>query len=274
MSQVYVHGYSPAEESRLRSQANILVRFIHDKTIFAPGSRVLEPGCGTGAQTASLVTRNPGVSFVSVDHSTESLAIARERVRIACEGLPADAHGSVEFRLADILALPFADGEFDGAFICFVLEHLSAREQALREIRRALRPGARVYAFEGDHGGVLPWPPHPSILALVAAVVRFQCMQGGDPTIGRGLYPILERAEFRNIVVEPCIAYADDSRPDWVAGFTRATFIDMMKLQREFVLEAGLLDEAAWWEGIEALERTASGGGTFSYSFYRATAER
>ena len=74
--------------------------------------------------------------------------------------------------------------------------------------------------------------------------------------------------------VEPCVAYADATRPAWVDEFTQATFIDMMKAQRAAVIGRGLLNELDWRHGIEALERTKRSDGSFSYTFFRATANR
>ena len=267
MSDPYVHGYSAAEQVRLTRQANILAEFIHSQAGFPPASLILEAGCGVGAQTIQLASRNPQARFVAVDRSADSVRIAQQR-------LAAYALSNVEFQVADINRLAFADGEFDGAFLCFVLEHLSSREQALAEIRRVLRPGSKVQVFEGDHGSVLAWPADPAIGRLVAAVSRHQCLQGGDPYIGRRLCPILRESGFQNVRVEPCVAYADATRPDWIDGFTQATFIDMMKSQRETVLEQGLMTDLEWRDGIEALGRTTASDGSFCYTFFRATADR
>jgi SAM-dependent methyltransferase len=263
----YVHGYSEAEESRLSSQANILVPFIHGTARYAPGSRVLEPGCGTGAQTVQLAANNAGCEIFCVDRSPQSLESARRRV--ASRGL-----ANARFEVADICELPFPDAHFDGLFLCFVLEHLPERARALAELRRVLKPGAKVHAFEGDHASVLAWPEDPAIGQLVAAVSEYQRMQGGDVCMGRGLGPILAAAGFRDVAVEPCVAYADAARPEWVQQFTRATFIDMMRPQRAAVLSNGLLDEPAWDRGMRALERTTAADGSFSYTFYRAAAIR
>jgi len=146
--------------------------------------------------------------------------------------------------------------------------------QALGEIRRVLRPGARLHAFEGDHGSVLAWPDDPAIDRLVSAVSRHQCLQGGDPYIGRRLAAILSESGFQHVAVEPCLAYADATRPDWIDAFTKATFIDMMKAQREAVLERDLISDLEWRDGIEALGRTTASDGTFCYTFFRATADR
>lgn len=47
----YVHGYSKKESHRLADQADTLAELLHYDTFYPPGSRVLEAGCGTGAQT-------------------------------------------------------------------------------------------------------------------------------------------------------------------------------------------------------------------------------
>lgn len=267
MAGVYVHGYSAEESERLDAQAGILSGFIHAKAIFTPGSRVLEAGCGVGAQTLQLARRNPQSNFLSVDYSAESLDIARRRVEAA--GLT-----NVEFRRADIHALPFADAEFDGAFLCFVLEHLAAPESALQEIRRVTRPGAKVCAFEGDHGTVLPHPDDPAIHRMVAAIARLQKLEGGDACLGRSLCPLLMAAGLRNVIVEPCVAYADATRPQWVEQFTLATITEMFALQETPVLSRGLLSEPDWRAGMRGMHRAARDDGTFAYTFFRATAER
>lgn len=48
--------------------------------------------------------------------------------------------------LADAHALPFADGTFDGVWIQTVLEHVLDPHQVVKEIHRALKPDAIVYA--------------------------------------------------------------------------------------------------------------------------------
>ena len=70
----YVHGYTDRESQRLTDQANTLTDLLHHDTVYEPGARVLEAGCGVGAQTVILARQSPEASFVSIDISTESLA--------------------------------------------------------------------------------------------------------------------------------------------------------------------------------------------------------
>ena len=69
----YVHGYSDDESVRLDDQAQVLRRLLHDDVRFPEGAKVLEAGCGTGAQTVILADNNPSVQFTSIDISEDSL---------------------------------------------------------------------------------------------------------------------------------------------------------------------------------------------------------
>ena len=42
----YVHGYSNKEALRLADQADTLTEILHSDTVYPPGSKVLEAGCG------------------------------------------------------------------------------------------------------------------------------------------------------------------------------------------------------------------------------------
>jgi hypothetical protein len=92
--------------------------------------------------------------------------------------------------------------------------------------------------------------------------------------IGRRLFPLLRAAGLRDVAVTPRVVYADASRPEWVEGFTRRTFVAMVAGARERALELGLIDAPTWDAGIAALKRTADDDGTFNYTFFKATATR
>jgi cyclopropane fatty-acyl-phospholipid synthase-like methyltransferase len=54
-SSTYVHGYSDSEAARLGDQADALAELLHHDTHYPAGDRVLEAGCGVGAQTVHLL---------------------------------------------------------------------------------------------------------------------------------------------------------------------------------------------------------------------------
>lgn len=259
----YVHGYDSREEGRLRDQADVLVELLHGDTSYPPGARVLEAGCGVGAQTMTLVARSPEARITSIDVSAESLAAAERRVRAAgCQ--------NVTFRQADILALPFHDDAFDHVFVCFVLEHLRHPDKALASLLRVLRPGGTLTVIEGDHGSAYYHPQSLAAQAAIDALVQLQLTWGGDANIGRRLYPLLVGAGVDTVAISPRMVYVDASRPELVDGFTRKTFNAMVAGSRGPAIEAGIVDPKTFDAGLRDLERTTEADGTFFYTFFKA----
>jgi SAM-dependent methyltransferase len=262
MSERYVHGYHPRENDRLQDQAGTLVDLLHSDTAYPAGSRVLEAGCGVGAQTITLARRSPAAHFTSIDVSADSLVEARRRIEAA--GL-----ANVEFRQADIFALPFAAESFDHVFVCFVLEHLAQPREALVILKRLLKPGGTITVIEGDHGSTYFYPDSPAAHAAIQCQVRLQQEAGGNALIGRQVYPLMVAAGFDAVRVSPRMVYVDASRPDLVDGFTRNTFTAMIEGIREPALATGLIEPEYFDAGVQALYRTAEADGVFCYTFFK-----
>jgi ubiquinone/menaquinone biosynthesis C-methylase UbiE len=93
--------------------------------------RVLDAGCGTGALAYALAAHVAEV--VGVDTNEAFLDAARESA-------PADCR----FLAGDVMALPFAYGEFDVAGSLRVLHHVRRPELVVSELARVTRPGGRV----------------------------------------------------------------------------------------------------------------------------------
>ncbi|MGV9317065.1 class I SAM-dependent methyltransferase [Streptomyces sp. NPDC003691] len=96
----------------------------------APGSRILDAGCGTGRPTASTLAA-AGHRVLGVDVSPVMVALAAERVPGA------------EFRHEDLRELPLEEGDFDAVCAYFSLLQMGRAEQArtLRNLVGALAPG-------------------------------------------------------------------------------------------------------------------------------------
>ena len=264
---MYVHGYHPRENERLQDQAGTLVDLLHSDTVYPEGNTVLEIGCGVGAQTIPLAQRSPAARFTSVDLSAGSIAEANRKVAQA--GLT-----NVEFRQANIFALPFSAESFDHVLVCFVLEHLVRPAEALVIFRRLLRPGGTITVIEGDHGSTYFYPDSSAAHAAIQCLVRLQQKAGGNALIGRQIYPLLVEAGFAAVRVSSRTVYVDSSRPDLVDGFTRKTFTTMIEGIRESALVAGLIDPEVFDAGVRDLYRTTEADGVFCYTFFKGVGKK
>ena len=260
----YVHGYSEREAERLSDQARTLTALLHHDTRYPPGSRVLEAGCGTGAQTVILAKNSPGAAITSIDISPESLRRAEERVR--SEGIT-----NVTFRTGDLFSLPFAPHSFDHVFVCFVLEHLPDPVRALASLRPLIRPGGTITAIEGDHGSAYFHPDSLVARHAIQCLIDLQKEAGGNALIGREVYPQLVSAGFCDVQVSPRMVYVDASRPALVEGFTRQTFTAMVEGVRDAALGRGMMTLKDWEQGIADLRRTCEPDGVFCYTFFKGT---
>jgi SAM-dependent methyltransferase len=164
----YLHGYSEYETRRLADQADTLAALLHAGTAYPAGDRVLEVGCGVGAQTAHLVRSSPGARLVAVDLAEDSLAKARARVAAQAPG------AVVHWLRADLHKLPFPDAWFDHLFVCFVLEHLPDPVRVLAGLGRVLRPGGTITVIERDHGSAVFHPDSLHARAVIGCQVQLQ----------------------------------------------------------------------------------------------------
>jgi ubiquinone/menaquinone biosynthesis C-methylase UbiE len=261
----YVHGYDQRENIRLQDQASTLVELLHADTSYPPGSRVLEAGCGVGAQTITLARNSPEAHITSFDISLRSVAEARKKIEGA-------GFTHVSFRQADIFNLPFRTESFDHIFVCFVLEHLARPVDALIGLKNLLKTNGTLTVIEGDHGSAYFYPESEAANKAIQCQVELQKRAGGNADIGRELYPLLNAAGFAAVRVSPRMVYVDSSKPRLVQGFTKNTFTAMIRGVREISIEAGLIDEKTFDDGIKALYRTTEPDGVFCYTFFKAVA--
>ncbi len=263
----YVHGYDKRENIRLQDQASTLVELLHYDTAYPAGSRVLEAGCGVGAQTVTLAENSPDAHFTSVDISEGSIAEARKKTEQA-------GFRNVSFKQCDIFELPFKPNSFDHVFVCFFLEHLAKPVEALNCLKKLLKVNGTITLIEGDHGSAYFYPDSEAANKAIQCQVELQRRDGGNANIGRELYPLLNASGFNSIRVSPRMVYVDSSKPKLVEGFTRNTFTAMIRGVREPSIKASLMDEKTFDEGIRALLRTTETDGVFCYTFFKAIATK
>ena len=118
-------------------------RWVFDHFGFAPGSRLLELGCGPGLLWRVNRDRLPDWAISLSDFSPGMVGETRAHLAGA---------GRFTFLAADAQALPFPAGSFDGVIANHMLYHVPDRPAAFAEIRRVLRPGGRLFAATNGPG--------------------------------------------------------------------------------------------------------------------------
>ncbi|MFZ5940531.1 MAG: bifunctional demethylmenaquinone methyltransferase/2-methoxy-6-polyprenyl-1,4-benzoquinol methylase UbiE [Bacteroidota bacterium] len=117
---------------------------------------VLDLATGTGDVVIGIRKRIPNAGVTGADLSLEMMKIGEEKVRR--KGL-----NGVRFVPADAADLPFGENSFDAVTIAFGIRNFSQLDQALKEIRRVLKPGGTLLVLE------FAWPRSKAVSALYSA---------------------------------------------------------------------------------------------------------
>lgn len=211
----YIHGFSKDEQDRLFKQARFHEDVIFSRIDFSKCKNLLEVGSGVGAQTQILLEHYPAAKIQCVDASPEQVARAKTALGEAVQS------GRVAIEQADALHLPFPGQSFDGAFICWFLEHVQKPTDILREVHRVLRPGGLLYCNEVLNSTFFVHPKSPATIEYWRQFNEEQEAFRGDPYIGAKLANQLLHAGFQNVTNEVLTHYYDARNPK-----KRVAFID------------------------------------------------
>ncbi len=258
----YIHGYSQAETQRLNDQASTVADLIHWDSEWEPGSLILEAGCGVGAQTTIIASKNPSCRFIATDIATKSLDKASKH--ISSSGIK-----NVEFQQADVFSLPFEDNYFDHVFVCFLLEHIPKPSEGLLELKRVLKTGGTITVIEGDHGSTFFYPESEAATKAIEAQAIMQSQRGCSPNLGRQLHGMLLETGFSDLTITPRVVYVDDTKPEMKEGFVKKTFTAMIKGIADEAISRQLISRPEMQQAIADLSSTADKGGSFCYTFFK-----
>jgi SAM-dependent methyltransferase len=187
----YTHGHheSVLRSHRWRTAENSAAYLLES---LEPGLDLLDVGCGPGNITVDLANRVSPGRTVGIDAAATIVDDARESAR-------AQGATGVEFEVADVCDLPFANETFDVVHAHQVLQHLSDPVAALREMRRVCRVGGVVAARDGDYEA-MTWYPETAGLRRWLDLYR-EVARGnrGEPDAGRWLLHWANAASFSDV---------------------------------------------------------------------------
>jgi ubiquinone/menaquinone biosynthesis C-methylase UbiE len=99
------------------------------------GKRIVDFGCGSGANTVLLANR--GAHVWGIDISEDLLRLAKRRLAVS------GREGGATFIAGSAHDMPFPDASIDVVFGIAILHHLDLKLVS-REVRRVLKPGGRA----------------------------------------------------------------------------------------------------------------------------------
>jgi len=107
---------------------------------------------------------------------------------------------NLEVRRQNIVTEPLEEGRYDLVHAKIILLHLPEREQVLRQLAAALRPGGILLVEESDVRSIQTCEPQSPRLAKSGASIASLFVKGGvDPAYGLKLLPAVKRTGLKNI---------------------------------------------------------------------------
>ena len=264
----YLHGFTSTEQKRLRKQARFFENHIYSKIDLSSVTNLLEVGCGVGAQSEILLRRFPDLHLTGIDFSKEQIGQASDYLSSV-----AYANNRYDLKQADASDMPFdSHHEFDGAFLCWVLEHIQNPLRVLSEVRRVLKPGSLVVLTEVLNSTFFVDPYSPNVLKYWMKYNDLQYDMKGDPFVGAKLGNMLQSLGFTRIEVEPKVIHLDNREPakrtEIISFWTELLLSGLPKM-----LEAGYVDEELAENMKSEMHLVAKDpNAVFYYSFIQAKA--
>lgn len=112
--------------------------------------KILDCGCGEGFYVMVITNLFPKVKIVGLDHDVEILEKAKKWI---------GEDKNVTWVGGDIYKTPFPDNFFDKIILSEVLEHVPDDFQALKEVKRVLKPGGTLATTVPNHDYPFFWDP-------------------------------------------------------------------------------------------------------------------
>lgn len=263
----YLHGFSDTEQQRLRAQAEFGEHFIYQNVNFTGVKNIIEVGSGVGAQTEILLRRFPRLHVTGIDLNEKQLAAAKKFMATV-----PGAEGRYDYQLMSADNIKFEANSFEGAFLCWILEHVPNPAQVLSEVRRVLRPGSEIVITEVMNSSFFLDPYSPNMWKYWMAFNDFQYAHAGDPFIGAKLGNLLTQVGFHQVKTDVKTWHFDNRMPERRKQAIHY-WTDLLLSASDKLVQEKYVDEETVKKTKEELDKVANDpNAVFMYSFMQASA--
>lgn len=264
----YLHGFSHDEQARLRKQARFAEYTVYQDVNLSGVKNLLEVGCGVGAQSEIILRRFPDLHLTGIDLSDAQLATAKKNLEHAPW-----AKDRYTIQKMDATRMNFSPGQFDGAFLCWILEHVPNPIQVLSEVRRVLNPGSVVYVTEVMNSSFFLEPYSPNVWKYWMAFNDYQHDNAGDPFVGAKLGNFLMQLGFHNVETQVKTWFLDNRQPQ-----KRKECVDywneLLLSAKDQLIQANYVTQEIVDGMVEEMHHVANNpNAVFFYSFVQAKAK-
>jgi SAM-dependent methyltransferase len=175
MDTVTIDDLAPVDEFHIggrRASEDFL-----DQLAFNAQTKVLDVGCGLGGP-ARFVANRYGSQVTGIDLTREYV----ETGNTLCKWLGLDKR--IFLQEGSALALPFAEGSFDGAYMLHVGMNIEDKEKLADEVARVLRSGSVFGIYDvmrtgpGDLAFPVPWATTAGLSAVADSDRYKSALQG------------------------------------------------------------------------------------------------
>lgn len=166
------------------------------------GDFVVELGAGPGYVTANILHQFPQIHATAVEIDPLLAEYARGHL------LPSFGE-RCQVLEGSIMATGLPSDTFDFAVTRLVLEHLPDPVNAVREVRRILKPGGTAVFIDNDFEmHIMAYPNIPELKVLYDAYCESRIAEGGNPRLGRQLPSVLRQGGFSEVDFEVICAHS------------------------------------------------------------------
>lgn len=135
-----IHEDVPADHYDKGIKHNLFQKYWHWrrfvevlKVVGSMEGPILDIGCHGGTFTERLLKKVQTKKVYGIDISSPAIKLAKRRLPFG------------SFQVADVAKLPFENNFFEAAFCLEVLEHIDDPVKALKEVKRVLKKGSKLY---------------------------------------------------------------------------------------------------------------------------------
>lgn len=263
----YIHGFSEIEQERLLFQNQVLSPLIYENIDLNPYTRILEIGCGVGAQMIEMLIRFPHIHITGIDISEEQMSKARMNLQYS----KIDP-SRYELFCLDITQTQTLSKEFEAVIMVWVLEHVSNSIEILAAAKDHLIPNGQLFLTEVYNDSLGFFPPQDDILSHWNKMNAFQKSIGGNGNIGIELGSILKKLNFRNIEIKPYPILYDTTKLELRTEFFEY-WISLMESGSKTMIDLNKI-QSSEWEKVknQLIQVSRNEEAVFFYNFIQAFA--